>query len=61
MTTEMKYYCDTETGTIFEESDDGIFALKRINGRKERIPVEEIPASAQLLFGNAHRIWDYVR
>lgn len=58
---EMKYYCDTETGTIFEECDDGIFALKRINGRKERFPVEEIPASAQLLFGNAHRIWEYVR
>ena len=46
---------------MFEEGADGLFVLKRIDGKKERVQVEEIPSEAQLLFGNAHRIWDYVR
>ena len=58
---ESKFYIDMEHGDVFEEGADGIFVLKRINGKKERVPVEEIPSEAQLLFGNAHRIWDYVK
>ena len=56
-----KFYVDMEHGDVFEEGADGLFVLKRIDGKKERVQVEEIPSEAQLLFGNAHRIWDYVR
>lgn len=58
---DSRFYCNMETGDVFEECADGLFALKRIDGKKERIQVAEIPSDAQLLFGNAHRIWDYVR
>ena len=58
---ESKFYVDMEHGDGFEECADGLFVLKRIDGKKERGQVEEIPSEAQLLFGNAHRIWDYVR
>lgn len=58
---DSKFYCNMETGDVFEEGADGLFVLKRISGKMERVPVEEIPSEAQLLFGNAHRIWDYVR
>ena len=56
-----KFYVDMEHGDVFEEGADGLVVLKRIDGKKERVQVEEIPSEAQLLFGNAHRIWDYVR
>lgn len=58
---ESKFYVDVEHGDVFEEGVDGLFILKRIDGKKERVPVEEIPSEAQLLFGNVHRIWEYVR
>lgn len=58
---ESKFYVDVEHGNVFEEGADGLFILKRIDGKKERVPVEEIPSEAQLLFGNVHRIWEYVR
>ena len=56
-----KFYVDMEHGDVFEEGADGLFVLKRIDGRKERIAIDAIPDGAQLLFGDAHRIWDYVR
>ena len=56
-----KFYVDMEHGDVFEEGVDGLFVLKRIDGRKERVQIDEIPSEAQLLFGDAHRIWDYVR
>ena len=56
-----KFYVDMEHGDVFEEGADGVFVLKRIDGRKERIAIDAIPDGAQLLFGDAHRIWDYVR
>ena len=58
---ESKFYVDKEHGDVFEEGVDGLFVLKRIDGRKERVQIDEIPSEAQLLFGDAHRIWDYVR
>ena len=58
---ESKFYIDTEHGDVFEEGVDGLFVLNRIDGRKERVQIDEIPSEAQLLFGDAHRIWDYVR
>ena len=58
---ESKFYVDMEHGDVFEEGVDGLFVLNRIDGRKERVPVDEIQSEAQLLFGDAHRIWDYVR
>ena len=58
---ESKFYVDMEHGDVFEEGADGLFVLKRIDGKKERVKIEEIPSEAQLLFGDAHRIWDYVR
>ena len=58
---ESKFYIDTEHGDVFEEGADGVFVLKRVNGKKERIAIDAIPDGAQLLFGDAHRIWDYVR
>ena len=58
---ESKFYIDTEHGDVFEEGADGVFVLKRVDGRKERIAIDAIPDGAQLLFGDAHRIWDYVR
>ena len=57
----LKFYVDMEHGDVFEEGADGVFVLKRIDGRKERIAIEALPDSAQLLYGDAHRIWDYVR
>ena len=59
--TGSKFYVDMEHGDVFEEGVDGLFVLKRIDGRKERVQIDEIPSEAQLLFGDAHRIWDYVR
>ena len=56
-----KFYVDMEHGDVFEEGADGLFVLKRIDGGKERIAIDAIPDGAQLLFGDAHRIWDYVR
>ena len=56
-----KFYVDMEHGDVFEEGAGGVFVLKRIDGRKERIAIDAIPAEAQLLFGDKHRIWDYVR
>lgn len=56
-----KFYVDMEHGDVFEEGADGLFVLKRVDGRKERIAIDAIPDGAQLLFGDAHRIWDYVR
>ena len=56
-----KFYVDMEHGDVFEEGADGVFVLKRVDGRKERIAIDAIPDGAQLLFGDAHRIWDYVR
>lgn len=58
---ESKFYIGMDNGDVFEEGADGIFVLKRIDGRKRRIPMGEIPENAQLLFGNVHRIWEYVR
>ena len=56
-----RFYVDMEHGDVFEEGADGVFVLKRIDGRRERIAIDAIPDGAQLLYGNAHRIWDYVR
>lgn len=56
-----KFYVDMEHGDVFEEGADGVFVLKRIDGRKERIAIDAIPDGAQLLFGDQHRIWEYVR
>ena len=56
-----RFYVDMEHGDVFEEGADGLFVLKRIDGRRERIAIDAIPDGAQLLFGDAHRIWDYVR
>ena len=56
-----RFYVDTEHGDVFEEGADGLFVLKRIDGRKERIAIDAIPDGAQLLFGDQHRIWEYVR
>lgn len=56
-----KFYVDMEHGDVFEEGADGVFVLKRVDGRKEHIAIDAIPDGAQLLFGDAHRIWDYVR
>lgn len=56
-----KFYVDMEHGDVFEEGADGVFVLKRIDGRRERIAIDAIPDGAQLLFGDAHRIWDYGR
>lgn len=56
-----KFYVDMEHGDVFEEGADGLFVLKRIDGRKERIAIDAIPDGAQLLFGDQHRIWEYVR
>lgn len=56
-----RFYVDTEHGDVFEEGADGLFVLKRIDGKKERIAIDAIPDGAQLLFGDQHRIWEYVR
>ena len=56
-----RFYVDMEHGAVFEEGADGVFVLKRIDGRRERIAIDALPDSAQLLYGNVHRIWDYVR
>ena len=56
-----KFYVDMEHGDVFEEGADGVFVLKRIDGRKERIAIDALPNGAQLLFGDQHRICDYVR
>ena len=56
-----RFYVDMELGDVFEEGADGVFVLKCIDGRKERIAIDAIPDGAQLLFGDQHRIWDYVR
>lgn len=56
-----RFYVDMEHGDVFEEGADGVFVLKRVDGRKERIAIDAIPDGAQLLFGDQHRIWDYVR
>ena len=53
---ESRFYVDIEHGDVFEEGADGVFVLKRVDGRKERIAIDAIPDSAQLLYGNAHRI-----
>ena len=58
---ESKFYIDMEHGDVFEEGADGVSVLKRIDARRERIATDAVPDSAQLLYGNAHRIWDYVR
>ena len=55
-----RFYVDMEHGDVFEEGANGVFVLKRINGKKERIAIDAIPEGAQLLFGDTHRIWDYV-
>ena len=59
--TGSKFYVDMEHGDVFADGADGVFVLKRVDGRKERIAIDAIPDGAQLLFGDAHRIWDYVR
>ena len=56
-----RFYVDMEHGDVFEEGADGVFVLKRIDGRRERIASDGLRDSAQLLDGNVHRIWDYVR
>lgn len=56
-----KFYVDMEHGDVFEEGADGVFVLKRIDGKKERITIDAIPDGAQLLFDDQHRIWNYVR
>ena len=56
-----KFYFDTERGDVFEEGADGVFILRRVNGKKERIAIDAIPNGAQLLFGDQHRIWEYVQ
>ena len=59
---ESKFDIDMEHGDVFEEGADGVFVLKRVDGRKERIAIDAIPdGGAQLLFGDQHRIWEYVR
>lgn len=55
-----KFYFDMEHGDVFEEGADGMFVLKRIGERKDRIAIDAIPDGAQLLFGDHHRIWEYV-
>lgn len=56
-----KFYCDLETCDVFEENAEGRFVLKRVDGQRERVPVESIPDSAQLLFCDIHKAWDFVR
>ena len=56
-----RFYVDMEHGDVFEEGADGVCVLRRVDGRRERIASDALPDSAQLLYGNAHRIWDYVR
>lgn len=56
-----KFYVDMEHGDVFEEDADGVYVLKRIDGKKERIAIEAIPDGAQLLFGDAYRLWEHVR
>lgn len=38
-----RFYVDMEHGDVFEEGADGVFVLKRIDGRKERIAIDAIP------------------
>ena len=38
-----KFYIDTEHGDVFEEGADGVFILKRVNGKKERIAIDALP------------------
>ena len=38
-----RFYVDTEHGDVFEEGADGLFVLKRIDGKKERIAIDAIP------------------
>ena len=40
---ESKCYIDTEHGDVFEEGADGVFGLKRVNGKKERIAIDALP------------------
>lgn len=40
---ESKFYIDTEHGDVFEEGADGVFVLKRVNGKKERIAIDALP------------------
>ena len=56
-----KFYVDMEHRDVFEEGADGVFVLKRIDGKKERIAIDAIPDGVQLLFGDQHCICDYVR
>lgn len=56
-----KFYFDTEREDVFEEGADGVFILRRVNGKKERVAVDAAPETAQLLFGDQHHIWEYVR
>ena len=56
-----KFYVDMEHGDVFEEGADGVFVLKRIDGRRERIAIDASPDGAQRLFGDQQRIWEYVR
>ena len=56
-----KFYVDMEHGDVFEEGADGVFVLKWVDGKKSRIAIDAVPAGAQLLFGDAHRIWEYVK
>ena len=38
-----KFYVDMEHGDVFEEGADGVFVLKRVNGKKERIAIDALP------------------
>ena len=40
---ESKFYIDTEHGDVFEEGADGVFVLKRVNGKKERVAIDALP------------------
>ena len=40
---ESKFYVDMEHGDVFDEGADGVFVLKRVAGRKERIAIDALP------------------
>ena len=40
---EPKFYIDTEHVGVCEEGADGVFVLKRVNGKKERIAIDALP------------------
>lgn len=56
-----RFYCDPETRDMYEENAEGVFALRWIDGERARVPVEAIPGSAQMLYCDMQRAWEFVR